>query len=124
MNHILLVDDEPVNHLLIRQILEQAKLTICSAANGEEALSLLEKSNFRLMITDLHMPGFNGLELSRKAMAIAPDMPVILISGALTPDISWLAAEVGIAKVLAKPFRPDEILGAVLAVVGNVRKEH
>ena len=74
------------------------------------------------MITDLNIPGLDGLELSRKALLIAPYMVIVMCTGDITPEISYIAAEIGIMKVLAKPFNPDDMLEMVREVVRNDRK--
>lgn len=122
MREILVVDDERGNLILVKHVLEQTGVTVHCAESGEEALVQLRSRAFHLMITDLNMPGLNGLELSLKASQIAPHMPVILFSGDITPDIPPLAEEAGITKVLAKPFRPDEMLEAVKDVLTGLAK--
>jgi CheY-like chemotaxis protein len=109
------------NLMLVREILELEGMTVHCAGSGEEAVSQIESRDFLLMITDLNMPGLNGLELARKALEIAPRMPIILSTGAITPEIPRQAAEAGISLVLEKPFHPDEMLEAVKSVVGNIR---
>lgn len=70
------------------------------------------------MITDICMPGLNGLELSEKASSIAPEMPVILMPGDLSASAVRQAEEAGIAMVLAKPFNPYKLLQTVNNVMG------
>lgn len=119
MEDILVVDDEPYYLLLVRNILEQVRMTVHCAASGEEALPRIKNGNFLLMITDLNMPGLNGLELARKALEIAPQMPIIMSTGAISPEIIRLALEIGISKVLAKPFHPNEMLKTIRSVIGK-----
>lgn len=69
------------------------------------------------MITDLNMPGMDGLELVRKARETASQMPIIMFTGAMTPELPQLALETGVTKVLAKPFKPDEMLKTVRSVI-------
>ena len=92
------------------------------ASSGEDALEKIKESTFTLMITDLNMPGLGGLELSRKGHAIAPQMPIIMNTGAISAEIIRLAKEVGISKVMAKPFLPNEMLETIRDVMGNWKK--
>jgi len=113
MGEILLVDDNLDLLWLVRTLLEQEGMTVQCAESGEEALYELGVKAFCMMITDLDLPGLNGLALTRKALEIAPCMPVIMITGNISPEIPQLAEEVGIARVLAKPFHSHEIIAAI-----------
>jgi CheY-like chemotaxis protein len=71
------------------------------------------------MITDLNMPGLDGLELSRKGREMAPHMPIIMNTGGISPKVIQMAQEAGISRVMAKPFLHNEMLEAIKAVRGN-----
>lgn len=116
---ILLVDDDRDNLNMVRRLLENEQMTVQCATSGDEALWQLEKNNFDLMITDLNMPGMDGLALSRKAAAIAPDMPIVMFTGDICPEVLAKAAEAGIVTVLGKPFYPKEILATIREVSGK-----
>jgi DNA-binding response OmpR family regulator len=79
------------------------------------------KKNFSLMITDLCMPGMDGFELTRKVLEIAPQMPVIMDTGSISPKIIRLAKEIGISEVLAKPFHLKEMLNTIREVLRTGR---
>src|SRR6266568_4604790 len=113
MTEILLVDDNQDFLGLVKNLLEQEGMTVRCAESGEEALSELRENTFHLMITDLNLPGLDGFALSRKALEIAPCMPIIMATGDIYPGISRMAKEAGIANVLFKPFHPSEMLYAV-----------
>ena len=83
---ILLVDDEERYRELIAQVLTKAGHEVLQAADGIEALSLLEKSNVNLVISDILMPGLNGYTLVARLRAKWPQMPVILTTGFLPQD--------------------------------------
>ncbi len=85
---------------------------------GETPPKITERT-FSLMITDLNMPGMDGLELSRKAQEIAPQMPIIMSSGDISPEIIRIAMEIGISKTLAKPFHPNRMLATIRSVMGR-----
>lgn len=119
---ILIVDDDHGNLSLVSQILEMEGMKVVCATCAEDALQHLAKKDFRLMITDRNMPGLDGFALAQKASEIAPQMPIVMITGNLSSDIPRLAEEAGITTVLGKPFRPEEILEAIRAVTGNPRE--
>lgn len=121
MTDILLVDDDQDLLRLIKSLLAQEGMAVQSAESGEEALCELREKTFELMITDFNLPGLDGLALAQKALGIAPRMPIIMITGSIASGIPRLAEEAGIAKVLFKPFHPNEILAAIRAVAGEER---
>jgi len=79
--HILVVDDNTTNQKILREQLEQWKLKARIASSGKEALLLLEQySDFDLVISDMHMPGMDGLELTKNIKQKYPSLPVMLLS--------------------------------------------
>ena len=119
MEDILVVDDDSIMLKLIERILEREGIVAHCVESGEEALKKITERTFSLMITDFNMPGLDGLELSRKGLEIAPQMPIIMNAGEISPKIVRQAMEIGIAKVLAKPFRPKELLKAIRGVMDD-----
>lgn len=117
----MVVDDDQDCLRLVKNLLEIEGMTVLSAESGEDALCELREKTFYLMITDLNLPGLDGFALAQKALEIAPRMPVIMVTGSILPGIPRLAKEAGIAKVLFKPFHPNEILAAIREVVGEER---
>jgi CheY-like chemotaxis protein len=107
---ILLVEDEAPIRLLMWHILDQAGYTVFLATDGFDAMrKLSEVGQIHLMITDLSMPGMNGLEVARRAHELVPGIKVIYASGSQDcfPDTR---ADI---KCLVKPFSVDELLTAV-----------
>jgi DNA-binding response OmpR family regulator len=119
MNDILVVDDDRLILELVKQILEQEGIVAHCVASGEEALEQIRDRTFSLMITDYTMPGLNGLELARRGLKLAPHMPIIMDNGGISPQITTLAKEIGISKVLAKPFLPSELINTIRDVMGS-----
>jgi two-component system cell cycle response regulator CpdR len=117
MDDILVVDDDIIMLELIKCILERDGIGVHCVASSEEALELIMENNFSLMITDLNMPGLDGLELARKGLEIAPQMSIIMDTDGISPKIIRLAKEIGISKVLAKPFLVSEMLETIREVM-------
>jgi DNA-binding NtrC family response regulator len=122
MEEILVVDDDKVILELVKRILEREGFVVSCVASGEEALEQMKERSFCLMITDFKMPGLNGLELARKGLEIAPQMPIIMNTGGISPKITRLAMEIGITKVLPKPFHLSEFMKTIKDVMG-IRRE-
>ena len=77
---LLVVDDEPQMLLAINETLRRSGYCITTAGNGVEALRKLKEKYFRLVITDMRMPGVSGLDLLRKVKNLTPQTPVILLT--------------------------------------------
>ena len=119
MEDILVVDDDSIMLQVIKHILGREGIVAHCVESGEEALEKIKERTFSLMITEFNMPGLNGLELSRKGLEIAPQMSIIMGTGGISPKIARLAKEIGISKVLTKPFRLNELLHAIRDVMGK-----
>ena len=119
MKEILVVDDDKELLALFKRILNRNGIEAHCVESGEAALEQIKERTFSLMITDFNMPGLDGLELSRKGMAIAPLMPIIMNTGGISAKIIREAKEIGIAKVLAKPFLAEELLETIRNVMGK-----
>ena len=116
---VLLVEDDALVRQTTSAFLKQAGVRVLEALGTAEALELLTRPTVvDLLITDFAMPGMNGLELSRAARAIRPNLPVVLVSG--YADSGALAAEAldpG-SRVLTKPFKPDQLLATIRNMLG------
>ena len=123
MKNILVVDDDRLILQAVKLILEREGIVAHCVASGEEALEKIKERTFSLMITDLNMPGLDGLELSRIGLGIAPQMPIIMDTGRITPKITRLAKEIGISKVLTKPFLPKVLLETIRDAMGKQGNE-
>jgi CheY-like chemotaxis protein len=118
--NILIVDDDPAVQATIRLILERAGHRVTIAGDGRKGLALFEVGQFDLLFLDIFMPGMDGLETMRRIRALAPAIPIIVISGrSITPDayaepdFLRMATKLGAVASLQKPFRPGALLAAV-----------
>jgi CheY-like chemotaxis protein len=108
----LLVDDEALLRRLLARILGEAGFGVVEAENGEVALAAALRMNgtLDLVVSDIHMPVMNGLELARQLRPLHPAVPILLITGR---DITDPAPEPEGFELLRKPFRAEAFLGAI-----------
>ena len=115
---ILVVDDdEPVLKSCIRTLAEIPGAEVVHQRFGAEAARLLSAEAFDLLISDIRMPGVSGLDLLKVAHQQDPDLPVILITGYPTAEISKGCHSLGAAACLMKPIPPEELLATVRKVL-------
>jgi DNA-binding response OmpR family regulator len=112
-DRILVVDDDRDACQLFAQVLDQAGYAVDAAADGFQALSLVATNRPDLVLTDLQMPRMNGLELIRRIRSVAPDVPVLLTTGAETGNLCTAANAYGAEACLVKPVNLDELLWTI-----------
>ena len=113
MADVLVVDDEDVVRDLIVEILHRAGINAAGVASADAALRYLSGEEVGLVLTDVVMPHRSGLELLSDLRRTRPGVPVIVCSGAATPETTDQAHALGASAVLAKPFTHQELIDAV-----------
>jgi excisionase family DNA binding protein len=117
--HILVVDDEGAVRDLLAKTLTMADYDVDAAKDGQEAIERLRTITYDLLITDLKMPGMDGLAVIREARRISSDLPIIVITGYSTEASAIEAINLGVAGYLTKPFRLPRILAAAARALGE-----
>lgn len=118
---ILVVDDERSVADTLAAILQLAGYDSSAVYSGEEALQVLQSARPALILTDVVMPGIDGVEFAMRARALCPGATILLISGnAATLKIVETARRRGHAfQLLAKPVPPRELLAKVAALLDD-----
>jgi two-component system chemotaxis response regulator CheY len=119
---VLVVDDSRAMRAYIRGALKESlDCSVTEAASGFEALRLLPRDAYDVVVTDINMPDINGLELIRfvRGSERHRAVPIVIISTQSTPRDRQRALELGADRYLAKPFEPEEIVGAVVAALAG-----
>ncbi|MBW1635773.1 MAG: sigma-54-dependent Fis family transcriptional regulator [Deltaproteobacteria bacterium] len=111
---ILLVDDEIINLQNVSHFLVQKGYQVTTAANGSEAISLLNHKSFDLVITDLKMPDVDGVQVMTSAKQIHPEVEVIIITGYATINSAVNAMVSGAFYYMAKPIKLKELHTLIL----------
>jgi len=108
---ILVVDDELDMLMLLRMMIEDnTGYEVETTNNPSEALKMLTEKDVDLVITDLKMPGMDGMELFDELKDIKPEVPVIIITAYGSLEMADEAMKKGVADFITKPFRKDSIL--------------
>ncbi len=106
---ILIAEDERAFRILLFEELQDENREVKAVANGLEALDLLKKEEFDILITDLKMPEMGGIELLKEARKIRPDLLVIVITGYASLETAILALKEGAYDYIRKPFSLEEL---------------
>ncbi|NPV83788.1 MAG: sigma-54-dependent Fis family transcriptional regulator [Candidatus Aminicenantes bacterium] len=107
---IHLIDDEPIIHDVLGQLLESEGFKVEISASGEEALKKFEEQKFDLTLLDLLMPGMDGLEVLKQVRKIDPEALVIIITAYASVESALTAIKMGAYDYIQKPFKNDELL--------------
>ncbi len=106
---VLVVDDDPIICHLIEEVLVQEGYTVDVSFSGIDALQMIQIYNYHLLITDLEMPGIDGLELIQKVKKQNSEIRAIMITGNTTFDLVTLSMRHLIDNYMEKPFNIIEL---------------
>lgn len=116
---VLVVDDEATIRDLLAKTLALAEYDVDLAPDGRAALDRLRMIPYDLLITDLKMPGVDGLTVIREARRLKADLPVIIITGFSNEASAIEAVNLGVSGYLTKPFRVPRVLAAAAKALGE-----
>ena len=118
-NTILIVDDSESIIEVVKFTLENNGFNVISACNGKEALTKLDGKKIDLLLTDLHMPEMNGIELIREARKLDKykSMPILFLTTESQAEKKLEAKEAGATGWIVKPFAPPKLLSAIKKVL-------
>ncbi len=111
---IILAEDEAPLRLLLTEMLTAAGLTVRTAADGIEALALVEKHpNISLLLTDVKMPRMDGYALAEAALELRPELKVVMMTAYVQDHPPTALLKAREIRVLVKPFDPDRLVALV-----------
>lgn len=110
---ILIVDDQYGIRILLNEVFQKEGYNTYQAANGVQALEIVEKNSPNLVLLDMKIPGMDGIEILKRMKVIDKDIRVIIMTAYGELDMIQEAKDLGALTHFAKPFDIDEIRGAV-----------
>ena len=103
----------------MRRILEAEGYQVATSASGRTAIEKIQEQDFDVVITDLKMPGMDGIEVLKTIKILQPDVPVIIITGYSTVDTAVDAMKSGAFDYIAKPFTSSLIIDKVQKAIAH-----
>lgn len=116
---VLVVDDEETIRELLSRTLAIAEYEVDMVPDGQTAVDRLRIIHYDLLITDLRMPGVDGLTVIREARRFKSDIPVIIVTGYSTEASAIEAINLGVQGYLTKPFRVPRVLAVAARALGE-----
>ena len=123
---ILITEDDRVQREIITDILTQSGYEVTASESAEKTLEILKERTFELLLTDMRMPGLDGLELLRRAKRLRPELEVVVMTAHATIRTAVTAMKEGAIDYLEKPFDKDTLLHVINRVFErtNLQKEN
>jgi CheY-like chemotaxis protein len=108
---ILVVDDDAAVRAFLSEFFEQQHFEVCTAQDGEHALTLFQAESFDIIFVDLQMPGMTGLEMTAKVRQTHPHIPIALATGTANVLDTEMVTRAGITRMFQKPFDLETLSG-------------
>lgn len=116
---ILVVDDEPDTLTTLFDLLTSEGYSVATASDGCDALSILERVRPDLVICDMRMPGFDGMEVLVRIRRMKPQANVVFLTAYGNEETVRMGAEAGARELILKPFRNHELLATIRRVLNE-----
>lgn len=121
MFHILVVDDDRSTRLFMRALLEAEKYIVSLAADGEEALEVMEHEHIDLVVLDIMMPRLDGYEFAKTLRAAKNNLPILMVSAKSLPADRKKGFQAGTDDFMVKPVDEEELLLHIHALLRRAR---
>ena len=120
---VLVIDDEAIVRVSCERVLQPEGYEVVATSRGDEAIELMEREKFDIVLTDLKMPDMDGLEVLKIIKKRWPDVQVIIITGYGTISTAVQAIKLGAYEYIEKPFTPEDILRVVKSALEEKQKK-
>jgi CheY-like chemotaxis protein len=121
---VLTVDDEPEIRTVLRELLEDSGASVLEASSGGEALEILSQQNVNVVISDLRMPGIDGVTLLKAIRARFGEQPIFIFCTGLKGHGLQNVQEMGAYEAIAKPFDPQSMIQVVKSAIAEATQGH
>jgi len=110
---VLIVDDEPSVRQTLSEWMRKKNFHVFEAEGGRQAMEMIQRDDPDIVISDVVMPGMNGIQLLKEAKAVKADTPFLMISGYPSRSTAVDIMKYGASDYLPKPFTPEELVNRV-----------
>lgn len=114
---VLVVDDEPIVREIMKELLEASSFHVLEAANGKEAFAIVKSQPVDCVLSDIRMPGGNGIELAQNIYDLSGTKPKVLLMTGYSDFTLEQAQKLNILSIISKPFDPEEVLNDIVKVL-------
>ena len=122
--NVLVVEDNKINQMITKKILEKNKMVCQVADNGTDAVQLVKENDFDVVLMDIHMPGISGIEATQKIREFNKALPIIALTAVTIDENLDEFFRVGFNEIIPKPFKPEEFFEKIHDTVKLSKKEN
>lgn len=119
--HILIVEDNKINQVITKKMLDKKDITCEIANDGYEAVDMAKSNTYDLILMDIHMPGISGLVATGQIREFDTHIPIIALTAISLDENTDDFFEAGCTDIITKPFKPDTFYHTIARVIGNSR---
>lgn len=120
---ILVVDDEPIVRESIRDWLLDAGYKVATAESGEEALDMVKKQDYGIVVLDVRLPGKTGISVLKELKAVKPAIRSIIITAYPSTELAAEAMKLGAVDYMIKPIAPDDLEQLIRDTMAKCERE-
>ncbi|WP_152973896.1 tetratricopeptide repeat-containing hybrid sensor histidine kinase/response regulator [Zhouia amylolytica] len=122
-NKVLIVEDNKINQIVTQSILQKVKFKCKIVSDGQEAVEILKKEHFDLVLMDLNMPNMNGMEASKLIREFNKNVPIIALTALQIDEIQSDIYEYGINDIINKPYDQHEFFQIIVKNLNKVQSQ-
>ncbi|TPN83425.1 tetratricopeptide repeat-containing hybrid sensor histidine kinase/response regulator [Aquimarina algicola] len=119
--YVLIVDDNKINQIVTQNILKKKGYTCSIASNGANAIEMLRKEKFDLILMDINMPEMNGLEATKVIRTFNTNIPIIALTAVEEREVRAQALSVGMNDVIIKPYDTEQFFQTIMKNISKVK---
>jgi len=116
---ILVVEDNKINQMITKKILEKNKMICMVADNGMDAIKLVQENTFDAILMDIHMPGISGIEATQKIRGFNKEIPIIALTAVTIDENLDDFYRAGFNEIIPKPFKTEEFFEKIYRTLEN-----
>ncbi|MEL6810631.1 MAG: ATP-binding protein [Bacteroidota bacterium] len=117
--NILVVEDNKINQMITKKILEKNKMVCLVADNGTDAIALVKEHNFDVVLMDIHMPGISGIEATQEIRKFNKQLPIIALTAVTIDENLDDFYRAGFNEIIPKPFKTEEFFEKIYRTLDN-----
>jgi hypothetical protein len=120
--HVLVVEDNKINQMITKKILEKNKMKCLVADNGMDAIKMVQEHNFDVVLMDIHMPGISGIEATQKIREFDNELPIIALTAVTIDENLDDFYRAGFNEIIPKPFKPEEFFEKIYRTINGKKQ--
>jgi hypothetical protein len=114
---VLIVEDIKINQMITQKILEKKHLVSDIIDNGVDAVDMVKKGNYDLVLMDIHMPGISGIEATKRIRKFDEETPIIALTAITIDDKTVDFEKAGFDDILSKPFKANDLFEKISTLI-------